>query len=163
MNKAYAYSLDDAALAIATREQASQWLFKHLQAYMLDGVEGDLFQGEFASAMQHAPRAAFDAAFDEIPALRRSAAGHLALLCHLPPPPRNDAQLRWLSTVCSVRVPFLDAELVRSVIRRRPVHLKRDETIQRHILRAARPEFLSVINANVGAPMTAGPFDASHG
>lgn len=156
MSKAYAYSLDDAAMAITTREQARAWLFQHLQAYMLDGVQGDLFRGEYSSAMATAPREAFDQAFDQIPELDdpRQAIWHSFVNERL----RRETTLSLgkFASVCDVRVPLLDAELV-PLLLAAPVELKRDETIQREILRRHRPEFLKIINANTGAPMTAGP------
>ena len=156
MSKAYAYSLDDAAMAITTRDQAKEWLFSHLQAYMLDGVEGDLFQGEYSDALATAPRAAFDRDFAAIPDSEdpRQAIWHSFVNERL----RRETTLSLgkFASVCDVRVPMLDAELVELLLAA-PIELKTDETIQRHILQQCRPELLSVINANIGAPMTAGP------
>lgn len=156
MSKAYAYSLDDAALAISTRDQAKSWLFQHLQAYMLDGVDGELFQGEFSSAMATAPREAFERDFAELPELDdpRQAIWHSFVNTRL----RRETTLSLgkFASVCDVRVPLLDAELV-DLLLAAPIELKQDETIQRQILQRYRPELLSVINANIGARMTAGP------
>lgn len=156
MGKAYAYSLDEQALGISTRAAASEWLFDHMRAYMLDGVDGELFRGEFASAMRAAPRDAFDQAFHEIPELDdpRNAIWYSFVKDRL----RRETTLSLgkFASVCDVRVPLLDRELVELLLAA-PVHLKQDETIQRHILKRCRPELLSVVNANIGAPMNAGP------
>jgi asparagine synthase (glutamine-hydrolysing) len=156
MEKAYAYSLDREALQLKTMAQAHDWLFSRLQAYMLDGVEGQLFRGPYARAMETAPRLAFDEAFATIPALEdpRQAIWH----CFVSQRLRRETTLSLgkFASVCDVRVPMLDRDLI-DLLLAAPVELKRDETIQRYILQRCRPELLSVINANVGTPMTAGP------
>lgn len=156
MSKAYAFSIDDEAMTIATREQAKQWLFKHLQAYMLDGIEGNLFQGEYATAMAVAPREAFDRDFSRTPDLEdpRQAIWHAFVNTRL----RRETTLSLgkFASVCDVRVPMLDGELV-DLLLSAPVELKLGEAIQRAILQRYRPDFLRVINANTGAPMTVGP------
>ena len=156
MNKAYAYSLDDAAMAITTRDQAKAWLYRRLQAYMLDDVAGDLFRGVYSSAMKDAPTTAFEKDFSTFPLTDdpRQAIWH----CFVNERLRRETTLSLgkFASVCDVRVPFLDADLMHLLLNA-PVELKRDETIQRHILKRCRPELLSVINANIGAPMTAGP------
>ena len=112
MSKAYAYSLDDQAMAITTRDQVREWLFKHLQSYMLDGVEGDLFLNEYSSAMASAPKEAFDRSFDQIPELDdpRQAIWHSFVNDRL----RRETTLSLgkFASICDVRVPLLDAELV---------------------------------------------------
>ena len=56
-----------------------------------------------------------------------------------------------------VRVPYLDPTLV-SLLLALPPDLKLDDTLQSHMLRRHRPDFLRVVNANTGAPMGASPF-----
>ncbi|WP_164103325.1 asparagine synthase-related protein [Candidatus Laterigemmans baculatus] len=155
MRKAYAYSIDDAALSISSREEAQDWLFSHLQSYMLKGVPGGLFQGDYTNAMATAPREAFEQSFAELPDLEdpRQAIWHYFVNERL----RRETTLSLgkFASVCDVRVPMLDADLI-GLLLAAPVELKQDETIQRHILKRCRPQLLSVVNANVGAPMKAG-------
>ena len=156
MEKAYAYSLDREAMQLNTTAEAKAWLFSRLQAYMLEGVPGQLFRGSYARAMETAPRAAFDEAFAAIPSLEdpRQAIWHCFVAQRL----RRETTLSLgkFASVCDVRVPMLDRDLI-DLLLAAPVELKRDETIQRYILQRCRPELLHVINANVGTPMTAGP------
>ena len=155
MAKAYAYSVDREAMEIRTREEAREWLFRRTQAYMLDGVEGPLFRGEYAQAMQDGARAAFDHSFDAIPetADPRQAIWHAFLRERI----RRETSLSLskFHSVCDVRVPLLDGELV-DLLLAAPIDLKTDATLQCAILKRHRPELLSVVNANTGAPMTAG-------
>jgi hypothetical protein len=66
------------------------------------------------------------------------------------------ASLAMFESVVETRVPFLDAELT-PLLMAAPTELKVGDTIQAHILRRRRPEFLKVVNANTGTRMGAGP------
>src|SRR4029077_713896 len=50
MTKAYNFSLDSEAMAV-TGATVEGWLWRHLQAHMLDGVEGALFTPAFGADM----------------------------------------------------------------------------------------------------------------
>ena len=157
MSKAYAFSIDEPALALSSKPQLVDWLWRHLTGYMIGSAEESLFSGRFAGRMRELARAALEeqvAHWDDVEPvpqriwrlfvaerLRRETAPSLQLF-------RNFVE---------TRVPFLDPELVGPLLAA-PTHLKVGDELQAHILRKHRPEFLGVVNANTGAPMTAGPW-----
>jgi hypothetical protein len=154
MRKAYNYSLDREALAVADLAGLEAWLFGRLQAYLLEGLERPVFRGTF----QH------DAACLALDALRED----LAETFDLGPPVQRVWQLfvtqrlrreTTLSlvkfrSVVETRLPYLDSKLV-TLLLQAPPALKMDEQIQTHILRGRRPEFLRIANANTGARLGA--------
>ena len=64
--------------------------------------------------------------------------------------------LQMFRSFTEVRVPYLDSTLV-SLLLALPPELKLDDTLQSHMLRRHRPDFLRVVNANTGAPLGASP------
>jgi hypothetical protein len=72
------------------------------------------------------------------------------------------ASLHMFQNFVEVRVPYLDGPLV-DLLLALPPQMKLDATLQSHILEKVRPEFLSVSNANTGAPMNAGPWRSKMG
>jgi len=60
-------------------------------------------------------------------------------------------------SVAETRLPILDNELI-SLLLAAPPSLKLGEEIQSALLRRFRPEFLSVVNANTGTRVGAGPW-----
>jgi len=154
MRKAYSYSLDGEALAIRTDAQLREWLFRRLQAYMLDGVAKPLFRPMYQEGL--APLAAesldedlADAAHVEQPLDR---IWHLFVSQRL----RRETVLSMLKfrSVVEPRLPYLDDELV-GLLLAAPSRLKLGEAMQAHILSKRRPEYLRVTNANTGAALGA--------
>ncbi len=159
MSKAYSFSIDDDALRLASKEALVDWLWRHLSAYMIGSADESLFTGPFAGRMRDMARAALEAqvaAWDHVEPipqriwrlfvaqrLRRETAPSLQLF-------RNFVE---------TRVPLLDPDLVDPLLEA-PPHLKIGDRLQAHILGRHRPDFLGVVNANTGAPMSAGPWVA---
>lgn len=157
MYKAYNYSLDEEALSLSSSEQLEAWLFRRLQAYMLDGVERPVF----AAGIQQ-----------ELPALaRQSLREDIAATVGDQPPPQRIWQLfvtqrlrretvismNKFRSVAETRLPLLDNELV-SLLLAAPPALKLGEEIQHALLKRYRPDFLQVVNANTGTRVGAGPW-----
>lgn len=117
MDKAYNFSVDHEALAIRDASALRRWLSRRLSAYMLDGVEGSLFIGSTpgeisALAGQSLEHALADSANVPSPLDRVS---HLFIAHRVR---RETAMsLAMFNSVVETRVPFLDHELVQSLLR----------------------------------------------
>jgi asparagine synthase (glutamine-hydrolysing) len=156
MHKAYNFSLDARTLSVCDPAELESWLFRRLQAYMLDGVEGPLFAGPLQAEFPGLARVSLRNCFTESegvePAIHR--VWHLFLSQRL----RRETALSMVEfgSVTETRLPYLDADLIEALLAA-PPELKLGERIQEHILRKRRPSFLGVVNANTGTRMGAGP------
>lgn len=155
MDKAYNFSLDAEGLAIRDAAGLESWLSRHLRAYMLEAVEGNLF---LAPQQDEINALALDSLRD---CLKESAAIEPPLhrLWHLfmsQRSRRETAQSMVLfSSLMEIRLPFLDNDLIDALMAA-PPELKVGETMEAHILRRHRPAFLNVVNANTGTRVGAG-------
>jgi asparagine synthase (glutamine-hydrolysing) len=154
MTKAYNYSLDRDAVAIRSDAQLRQWLFRRLQAYMLDGVEKPVFAPQYQNHMAELARRSID----QDVADTQGAGEPLQQIWRLfiAQRLRRETVLSLVKfrSVVEPRLPFLDNDLV-DLLFAAPPSLKLAEDIQSYILRKHRPEFLSVVNANTGAKLGA--------
>ena len=155
MTKAYNFSLDRNALAL-THAGVEDWLWRRLQAHMLDGVEGELFTAAYGSDLTGLAR-------DSLRQCLKASEGvgppaHRIWHTFLTQRIRRETALSLVefASVVETRLPYLDTELIDALMAA-PPELKLDETIQTHILRKRQPSFLNVVNANTGARMDAGP------
>jgi asparagine synthase (glutamine-hydrolysing) len=155
MTKAYNFSLDAGGLALRDGPGVRSWLWRHLQAYMLEGTGGRLFAPHLRREVDTLARESLDSALAETaatgPPLHR--VWHLFLTQRL----RRETALSLVEfdSVVETRLPFLDNELVDAVFAA-PPGLKLGDTIQAEILRRRRPEFLKVVNVNTGTVVGAG-------
>jgi asparagine synthase (glutamine-hydrolysing) len=155
MRKAYAFSLDDEALA-ATDAGLEAWLFSHLTDYMLGNVPDDLFTIDLrALARESLQRAlarcqAADRPVDRVWELFLNERIHreTALSMHK------------FGCFATVRQPFLDPDVVDALFSL-PADSKLGDELQTEVLRRRRPEFLRVTNANTGARLGAGTFETA--
>jgi len=158
MRKAYAFSLDAEALSVPDQPALDAWLWRHLSGYMVGAVEGELFTpsaggSDVLQQARTALRARVAAARDVTPPVQR--VWQLFVGERLR---RETAlSLQMFRSFAEVRVPYLDPALV-SLLLALPPELKLDDTLQSHILRRHKPEFLRVVNANTGAPMGSSAF-----
>jgi len=152
MSKAYAFSLDDKALTIATRAELTDWLWRHLTGYMIGSVSDSFFRGSFGSRMRDMARAALEqqlAAWDDVePVPQRIWRLFVAERLRR----ETVLSLQLFRNYVEVRVPLLEPRLI-SALLAAPTHLKVGETIQAFVLGHRRPDFLRVVNANTGAPV----------
>jgi asparagine synthase (glutamine-hydrolysing) len=155
MTKAYNFSLDRQALALAG-PALEGWLWGRLQAYMLDGVEGELFAPAYQKDLVGLGRESLRDCLRESDGVEPPAhrIWHLFVTQRV----RRETALSMVEfgSVVETRLPYLDGGLLDALMAA-PPELKLGETIQTHILRKRMPAFLSVINANTGARMGAGP------
>lgn len=156
MEKAYNYSLDAAALQLRTNEDVEEWLWRRLQAYMLDGVEKPIFQGTFPSEMGRLARESLRADIRDCTPAEPPVQRIWQLFVSQRLRRETTLSLAKFRSIVEPRVPFLDNELVELLLAA-PPELKQAEEIQTYILRKRRPEFLNALNANTGARMGAGP------
>jgi len=156
MNKAYNFSLDRRTLAIRTEAELEDWAFGHLRAYMLEGVDGPLLAPKHGDALDTLARDSLCECLRESAGMEPTAQRiwHLFVSQRL----RRETALSLVKFGSQVetRLPYLDNGLV-ELLMAAPPELKLGETIQGHILRQRRPEFLDVINVNTGTRMGAGP------
>jgi asparagine synthase (glutamine-hydrolysing) len=154
MSKAYNYSLDSEALQLRDEAGLENWLWKRLQAYLLDGVDGPLFadagikRSELAreslrAAISHTPA-------DVLPAQR---VAHLFL--HQRVRRETPLSLMKFRSVVEPRVPYMDRRLV-DVLFSMPVEWRLDDELQGYILRKRQPRFCHVENTNTGSVLGAG-------
>jgi asparagine synthase (glutamine-hydrolysing) len=157
MNKAYNFSLDATALAIRSEAELQSWLLRHLSAYMLDNVSGDLLCQASREEVDNLARESL------LGCLQESAGGEpeLQRIWHLFVSQRlrreTAASLAMFGSVVTTRVPFLDRDLT-PLLMAAPTELKVGDQIQSYILAKRRPEFMQVINANTGTTPGAGPW-----
>jgi asparagine synthase (glutamine-hydrolysing) len=155
MTKAYNFSLDADALAIRDEAGLRDWLFQHLQAYLLGGTDGKLFAPAHRRQIAQLARESLHSCLREsegvTPPVRR--VWHLFLRQRL----RRETALSLVKfgSLVETRLPYLDNELV-DILLAAPAELRLGEKIQAHILRRRAPEFLRVVNVNTGARLEAG-------
>ena len=156
MRKAYSFSLDQAALALRDEAGLEQWLYDHLQTYMMEGTEGKLFAPEYRQEMAELARDSLRNCLSEsarlLPPVQRI--WHLFLTQRL----RRETAMSLVKfgSLTETRLPYVDNELVDALLSA-PPEIKLEEKIQAHILRRHRPDFLRVMNVNTGTRMEAGP------
>jgi asparagine synthase (glutamine-hydrolysing) len=160
MRKAYAFSLDDAALSLDSSGALDQWLWQHLSHYMIGEVDAEVFATGRARRLREAARDALSACarrFEDVtPVVQR--VWHLFVRERLH---RETAMsLQMFRSFVDVRVPFLDSELVELLLEA-PPSLKTGDMLQTELLRRHRPEFLGVTNTNTGAALGAPPWRVS--
>lgn len=149
LSKAYNYSLDATAMHLRSDGALEEWLWKRLQAYLLDGVDGPLFAQPAIQRIQAAReslrRAIADTPSSEPPAQRIS---HLFLDQRL----RRETPLSLMKfrSIVEPRMPFMDRALVERLLAM-PVEWRLDDELQHFILRKRQPQFCSVENTNTGA------------
>ncbi len=155
MSKAYNFSMDTESENL-TESTLEPWLWRRLQAHMLDGVEGNLFTPAFSMNLVEQARDSLRKSLAESqgigPPVHRI--WHLFVSERI----RRETALSMLEfgSVVETRVPYLDTDVINALMAA-PPSLKLGETIQEHILRESQPSFLGVVNANTGARIGAGP------
>ncbi len=154
LRKAYNYSLDEDGLAIGSRVQLDDWLWRHLQSYLLKGIERPLFAGpraaDVAALARAALRADIEETADEGPALQQV----WRLFVHQRLRRETVLSMMKFRQVVEPRLPYLDNDLV-PLLLSLPADMKLDEAIHVHILAKRRPSFLKVTNTNTGARLGA--------
>jgi asparagine synthase (glutamine-hydrolysing) len=154
MEKAYNFSMDRAALALSSRAELEAWLFRRLQAYLLDNVSGALFTPIYQEEREALARQSLQQGLAELdavePAVHRI--WHLFISQRL----RRETALSMVEfgSVVETRLPYLDSDLIDALMAA-PPELKFSEAIQEHILRRYCPALLEVVNANTGTAIGA--------
>jgi len=154
MAKAYSFSLDRAAFALHDETALEDWLFRRLCAFVSTDGSGSLFgqtEGEMRALARESLRACLVESRGTEPLIHRI--WHLFIMQRL----RRETALSMVEfgSVVETRLPYLDNELI-DLLLAAPPKLKIGDTIQAHILRRRRPEFLQVVNSNTGARVGAG-------
>jgi asparagine synthase (glutamine-hydrolysing) len=149
MRKAYAFSLDGAALS-ASDAALESWLSSHLTSYMLAGVPDDLFKIDLRGGASAALRAAIGRVGPVSAPVDR--VWHLFLNERLHR--ETSMSMHLFGSFATVRQPFMDNEVIDSLFAM-PAHMKLGEDLQASLLRHQRPDFLPVTNSNTGAALGA--------
>lgn len=156
MTKAYNFSLDAQGLAIRDDTSLEEWLYSHLQTYMLEGTGGSLFAAahrhELADLARESLRGCLRESHGIQPPLQRI--WHLFISQRL----RRETALSMVKfgSLVETRLPYLDNELIDALLSAPPT-MKLGERIQAHILRCRMPALLAVTNSNTGTRVGAGP------
>ncbi|HET9369775.1 MAG TPA: asparagine synthase-related protein [Vicinamibacterales bacterium] len=151
MTKAYAFSVDDAALG-AGEAGIEQWLFDALTGYMLAGVPDDLFTIDLREGARQSLRQAIercqptDRPVDKVWQLFLNERIHR----------ETTLSMHKFNCFATIRQPYLDNDVIDEIFTMAPERKLGDE-LQTAALRKRRPAFLDVVNANTGAKMGAGP------
>jgi asparagine synthetase B (glutamine-hydrolysing) len=155
MYKAYNYSLDESALVLRDDVSLEQWLFDHLRAYMLDGVDGPILKGMSRADLEASARQSLRECLQELEPIDSP----VQKICHLFVNQRlrreTALSLMKIGSIVETRLPYIDNELIELLLAA-PPELKLYESIQQHILRRHRPEFLRITNANTSVSVGAG-------
>ncbi len=155
MRKAYNFSLDDHALTLRDEAGLEDWLFRHLQAYLLEGTGGRLFAPGLRQDIEGLARESLHSCLRESAGMQPAAhrIWHLFLSQRL----RRETAMSLVKfgSLVETRVPYLDNELV-DLLFAMPPEMKLGEKIQAHILRLRRPSLMKILNVNTGARMNAG-------
>jgi asparagine synthase (glutamine-hydrolysing) len=155
LRKAYNYSLDDAALRIATPQELRAWLMRRLRAYMLDGVEKPVFAFATMDEINDLAEQTLDTALAETdawsPPLQRIS--HLFVDQRL----RRETAMSLVKfgSQVEVRMPLVDARLIESLLEL-PIESRLDDNVQRRLIQRTFPALLGVTNANNGSRLGAG-------
>ncbi|HEY1379577.1 MAG TPA: asparagine synthase-related protein, partial [Gemmataceae bacterium] len=155
MSKAYNFSLDHGVLGITDEAQQFAWLWRRLQAYMLDGTDGRLFAPRYRDEVEGLARDSLRDAFAQTAGTEPPA--HRIWQMFIAQRLRRETALSLVEfdSVVETRLPYLDNDLVDELFAA-PPELKLGEAIQAHILRRRRPDFLRVVNVNTGTVVGAG-------
>lgn len=154
MQKAYSFSLTPEALGLSGTSQIAQWLYPRLRAYMLEGVDEDLFTFADAGEVDRLARNSFDESLAETDGWDSS----INRISHMFIGQRTRREtamsLVKFGSVVETRMPYVDPDLVETLLSV-PQPLRLEETIQSYILKKRRPEFLRPANSNTGAAVGA--------
>jgi asparagine synthase (glutamine-hydrolysing) len=157
MRKAYAFSLDAAAVAAPDDRALEAWLWRHLSGYMVGEVDGPLFTASAGGPdVLDRARAALRARLEATSAVSPPVQRVWRLFVGERLRRETALSLQMFRSFAEVRVPYLDPTLV-SLLLALPPELKLGDDLQSHILKRHKPAFLRVVNANTGALMGAGP------
>lgn len=152
MHKAYNFSVDSSFSAIRSSGQLEQWLWERLQSFLTTGVPEQLLRGidtvEFSDSGRQSLRRALDeTAHFEHPLDRAS-----QLFLDQRTRRETAMSLVKFNSVVDTRLPYLDSRFIEATFATDP-ELRTAESIQAHMLRVRRPEFLRPANSNTGAPV----------
>lgn len=157
MTKAYSFSLDRSALKIQTDDAMMDWLWQHLQAFMLGGIGSQLFSPRIRSTIRDQARDSLEECYTKTSAAVTPQ--HRVWQLFLEQRLRRETALSLseFESVVETRLPYLDNELIEELFAA-PMSIKLDDTIQTLILQRCRPELLRVVNVNTGTRLGAGRF-----
>ena len=156
MRKAYAFSLDEAALKIADDKALATWLEAHLTNYMIGAVDGPLFTDAMGADVREIARTALSQALEPLSTVMPPLQRVWPLFVRERLRRETALSLHMFRNFVEVRVPYLDDDLV-DLLYALPTDLKIDDTLQAHILKRYQPGFLGIVNTNTGAAMGASP------
>ncbi len=155
MTKAYNFSLDRETLAL-NDAGVEAWLWRRLQAHMMEGVEGDVFTPQFGKNLSGLARESLLESLKEAETVEPPSHRIWHLFINQRIRRETGLSMAEFGSVVETRLPYLDNDLLDALMAA-PPEMKLAEAIQTHILRKRRPSFLNVVNANTGARMDAGP------
>ena len=164
MSKAYAFSLAPGDLRTFSgpqspkrRAKLTEWAFRHLQAYMLDGVTTDLFKQVSQAEAKDLARKSLEKALADAGLEKHDNVAQTLWFMYLKQRVFREIPLsmRKFDSQVNVRLPILDKRLMNALLPL-PPQSKMAEAIQYRILSLYRPDFLRVKNVNTGTYIGSG-------
>ncbi|MBD3673129.1 MAG: hypothetical protein HUJ26_06340 [Planctomycetaceae bacterium] len=155
MNKAYNFSLDQAALNLQTETELEGWLFQHLRAYMLESLDQPLLAFADQAECDQVARDTIHTSLQESQSWGRPTDRIWQVFITERLRRETAMSLAKFGSVVETRLPYLDPGVL-SALSRLPAESKLDESIQAEMLRKHYPSFLGITNVNTGARVDAG-------
>src|SRR5262249_1693246 len=146
MDKAYNYSLNSAALALAGTAGLEAWLFRRLACHMSGEVRGRLFAAPYQAEIDTLAPESLRECLGE--SAQMTAPAHRIWHLFITQRLRRETSLSMMKfgSAVETRLADLGNEVVDALLAA-PPGLKMGDRIQRYILERRRPEFLNVVNA----------------
>ena len=155
MRKAYNFSLTQDALALSGERPLNDWLFNHLRAFMLEGVDQPLFAFANTQDIDESARASLTDSLRDTSGWS-SVINRISSLFVSQRTRRETAMsLVKFGSVAETRLPYVDQNVIESILAL-PARSRLGSDIQAAILRKRCPEFLRPANTNTGARVDAG-------
>lgn len=157
MHKAYNFSVDGGFDAINSDAALEGWLWGRLQSHLTQDVNEPLLHNVTAQAFAELGRESLRRALRATEHLEHPLDKISQLFLDQRTRRETAMSLVKFGSVVDPRLPYLDSRFIDSVFAVDP-SLRVGETIQTHMMRVRRPEFLRPANSNTGAPVGVSEF-----
>ena len=156
MHKAYNFSVDSGIFDLRQEAALEDWLWQRLPNHLTAGVAEPVLQGVEPSEFSRRGRDSLRRAIADTRHLDHPLDRISQLFLDQRTRRETAMSLVKFGSVVDTRMPYLQGELIEAVLAIDPA-LRVGESIQTHLLRARRPDFLRPANSNTGAPVGASP------
>jgi hypothetical protein len=152
MHRAYAYSLDAAALALRDSRGLEGWVLRRLAAAVFEEPRLSFLTRSYRDLAAPAAAAAVKTLLEDTdgvaPLLHRL---WLIFVGQYLPYTVGPSIVKF-GTVVETRMPYVDADLIAALLAAAPT-LKVGDRLQQHLLKSRAPRLLAIPDSNTGAPI----------